>query len=106
MAVNMDNLVIFYISPGSRHREVCKVLQSDLPPQLLVFRQLRDVRAAQLHPALRTVPDDRQLPQQEVQMVGGTRAWAMCEISPGTAGRLLSITTSTLRRRGGVLNWD
>ena len=27
-------------------------------------------------------------------------------IFPGTAGRLLSITTSTLRRRGGVLNWD
>jgi len=71
--------------------EKLKVLQSDLPPQLLVLRQLRDVRAPQLHPALRPVPDDRQLPQQEVQMV---------------RRRLLSITTSTLRRRGGVLNWD
>ena len=108
VAVKMDisYLVIFYASSGSRHREVCKVLQSDLPPQLLVLRQLRDVRAAQLHPALRPVPDDRQLPQQEVQMVGGTKAWAMCETFPGMAGRLLSITTSTLRRRGGVLNWD
>ena len=71
---NFD-LAIFFASTGSRHREVCKVLQSDLPPQLLVLRQLRDVRAAQLHPALRPVPDDRQLPQQEVQMVGGTKAW-------------------------------
>ena len=70
---NFD-LVIFFASTGSRHREVCKVLQSDLPPQLLVLRQLRDVRAPQLHPALRPVPDDRQLPQQEVQMVGGTKA--------------------------------
>ena len=70
---NFD-LVIFFASLGSRHREVCKVLQSDLPPQLLVLRQLRDVRAAQLHPALRPVPDDRQLPQQEVQMVSGTKA--------------------------------
>ena len=37
------DLVILYASTGSRHREVCKVLQSDLPPQLLVLRQLRDV---------------------------------------------------------------
>ena len=96
----------FSISPGSGNWEVCEVLQGDLPPQLLVLRQLRHVRDSQLCVALRAIPDDRQLPQQEVQMVGGTKAWAMCQTFPGTAGRHLSTTTSTLRRRGGVLNWD
>ena len=77
MEMKNYDLVIFFASTGSCHREVCKVLQSDLPPQLVVLRQLRDVRGAQLHPALRPVSDDRQLPQQEVQMVGGSNAWAM-----------------------------
>ena len=99
----------FSISPGSGNWEVCEVLQGDLPPQLVVLCQLCDVRAPQLCPPLRPVPDDRQLPQQEVQMVA--KILFVCWVPEfnffsGMVGRHLSITTSTVRRRGGALNWD
>ena len=99
----------FSISPGSGNWEVCEVLQGDLPPQLLVLRQLRHVRDSQLCVALRAIPDDRQLPQQEVQMVKmeEKKLWIkMLIFFPGTVGRRLNITTITPRRKEEAQRWD